>query len=389
MRSLQLQAQIFQNDVHATPGQQCALNVADFSLDFLPSDRITASAGCRNGFLEGLPSPGYAASDGFAFNFEDVSNFNEHSDDSDDSDAHIFDFDNSSALVPLLVAPGTYHLCWCRPADASGETCQEPGDFDFPVGFLRILGPYELELECLIGSKCIVALAGTGLMVTDQLVATKICGTKLLTRTFGDMEPVTGTVNETATSFYFDFGFLDMQIVPETIQLCWCDAISRCEDASDFRALAAHMLVLCPPGKFFSNSESICAICPAGFYCPGGASAQRLSCQQGSTSSPGAHAEDQCICEEAYFRSKATGICTTCAHGLGFNESQNRCVECDRGYYSDGGLEACKECPAGRYSDKTLTASVSCTLYLSNTVIFLVCPCNLNRLRLKLHSSSM
>lgn len=272
------------------------------------------------------------------------------------SGGYNFTFDNKSFLESL---PGTYRVCWCRPDPAAQVACEEAKDFAIPVGFFRVVGPYVIGFECTLGDPCIVGLEGVGLAVTDTLLPTITCGVIAWTVTFGVVQPVAATLNESTGKVLFDFGSPNLETVPEEIQLCWCSAASACE-VDDYRSLAVQLRTVCPPGTYSSNTP--CAVCPAGFYCPGGELPERLPCPTGSTSLQGATSILECTCLANYFWSAVLSSCLKCSPGLGFLPDEATCVPCSKGTYSPGGLAACEPCPAGRYSDTEQTPSASLAL---------------------------
>ena len=66
---------------------------------------------------------------------------------------------------------------------------------------------------------------------------------------------------------------------------------------------------LCPAGQYESvpcgsnndRNDTVCAICPVGFYCPGGEIRQPQACPELKTSPPGSIAEDDCLCQDGYY----------------------------------------------------------------------------------------
>ena len=101
--------------------------------------------------------------------------------------------------------------------------------------------------------------------------------------------------------------------------------------------------VTCPPGKTYSEN-GLCINCPAGFYCPGGAS---VPCPAGKTSTGGIAATSQ-------------AACTNCPIGY-YCPGSGAVVPCNAGYYCPGGASVA--CAAGKTSAGGVTAitEAACT----------------------------
>ena len=177
----------------------------------------------------------------------------------------------ADARLRLAVEPGTYHLC--HPDINVWQA----------VGLFIAEGPFANQsAECFLGSQCTVApWKGVGISTNDSLVLRKSCATAEVSPHSGGTE-VRIDFDSSANTFSLDLGRLDAASGPEDVELCWCPGSRSCEE---FPVFALRLSILCPPGEFQDELETICRSCPADRFCPGGRAV--LSCPSGSTAPAG------------------------------------------------------------------------------------------------------
>ena len=144
----------------------------------------------------------------------------------------------------------------------------------------------------------------------------RFCFQKVLV--FGVLGPASGSTEESQLSFS----------VRAYALRCWCSADFPCSFLPQFRAAAAQLNLVCPPGTYQTQGkgEAQCQECPPGFYCPGGQSAELRPCALGSTSIPASSAADACQCRRGFFWDPRRSVCLACAEGrfksnVGANQS--------------------------------------------------------------------
>ena len=148
-----------------------------------------------------------------------------------------------------------------------------------------------------MGAQCVVpGLSGAKLAHDDLLVPMQLCGASSTSSLFPDPQPIAASYN-TSHDVIFDLGNLSADAAPETLQLCWCPLSSNCSAPEHFRAMAARLDVVCPPGTYeLFDRVKQCHDCPPGHFCPGGKTAQRHQCKEGSTSPRRSSSEQDCQC---------------------------------------------------------------------------------------------
>ncbi|CAE7405136.1 UVR8 [Symbiodinium sp. CCMP2592] len=291
--------------------------------------------------------------------------------------------DADAAHPRLAVEPGTYHLC--RP------------DVGEAVGLFIAEGPLaDQSAECFLGSQCTVApWQGVGISTNDSLFLRKSCATAELSAHSGNAE-VRIDFESSANSFSLDLGRLDAASGPEDVELCWCPGSRSCAGSGDFAVLALRMSILCRPGEFQDELETICRSCPADRFCPGGRAV--LSCPSGSTSLPGSRDLSQCQCVQGQYWSSGSQSCLTCPYGsttlqagatsldsctclpdfvntdaanpaacecgpgIGFDPQRGVCQACPRGAYkANAGNRLCSGCPEDQTTlQEASTSALEC-----------------------------
>ena len=198
------------------------------------------------------------------------------------SDGQSFTFtDDQTGSRRLQVEPGWYRLCACFQHVSQ---CDQPSDFTSAFGFFISEGPYANQsLHCFMGRPCVFASwRGVGLSVNDSVIAMSQCGSPNASVTFRH-ESAVRRVDRTIDAFTVELGELQLNGVPETLQLCWCPQDRPCASSEDYQAVAFQLQVHCSPGRHEFGVS--CMICPEDSFCPDGHSVE--SCPAGSTAVAG------------------------------------------------------------------------------------------------------
>ncbi|KAH0487178.1 MAG: hypothetical protein KVP17_003615 [Porospora cf. gigantea B] len=105
----------------------------------------------------------------------------------------------------------------------------------------------------------------------------------------------------------------------------------------------------CEAGLAVDSASSLCARCPADFYCVP-THHQPVPCPAAKRSFPGAASADECVCPEGYYTKGIPGSTV--------------CIPCSRGFYNDKwGARSCVACPKGSSSPGTgSTSELNCSL---------------------------
>eukprot|EP00435_Cladocopium_sp_Y103_P034368 s881_g8.t2 len=288
--------------IYCYKGQTCTATLSNGGTTLLAGDRLSFMQQCGGDFLGGLPTPGYA----------------------DTLDGSSFSFTPSAAgeVVEFLESePGMFRVCWCRADASMNMDCQKGSDFNVVAGLFLAVGPYSGQTrQCMHGQQCVITgLRGVSLSATDKLTPLSSCANSLLSQTFPSWPPplLSSTLDASTGSYQFDLGQLDLQGVPEELELCWCGVSpSSCSDAGEYRAVAVTLSVACAAGWYdLRGNRTVCRRCLPGYYCPGGWPAPLLPCPAGKTSVANSSTSEACECREGYQWDASAGLCSQCPSG--------------------------------------------------------------------------
>ena len=282
--------------IYCYKGQTCTGTLSNGGTTLLAGDRLSFMQQCGGDFLGGLPTPGYADTlDGSSFSF--------------------------SSWEILESEPGMFRVCWCRADASMNMDCQKGSDFNVVAGLFLAVGPYSGQTrQCTHGQQCVITgIRGVSLSATDKLIPLSSCNFAL-SQTFPSWPPpvLSSTLDASTGSYRFDLGQLDLEGVPEELQLCWCGVSpSGCSSPWEYRAVAVTLSVACAAGWYdLRGNRTVCRRCLPGYYCPGGWPAPLLPCPAGKTSVANSSASEACECREGYQWDASAGLCSQCASGL-------------------------------------------------------------------------
>jgi hypothetical protein len=131
---------------------------------------------------------------------------------------------------------------------------------------------------------------------------------------------------------------------------------------------------------YYINDNSLCIICPIGFYCPGNGNS--YGCIDGASVSL-KEGNFRCNCVQGYNYDESNNMCIRCEDCLGdtdicpstkiLNEELNNCV-CEIGHYLDNNNE-CKICPTGSYCPDRINERICSSGLLTDREGMTACYC--------------
>ena len=287
--------------IYCYKGQTCPATLSNGGTTLLAGDRLSFMQQCGGDFLAGLPTPGFAETqDGSSFSFLGST--------------------TGASIQFLESEPGMFRVCWCRADASMNMDCQKGSDFNVVAGLFLAVGPYSGQTrQCTHGQQCVITgLRGVSMSATDKLTPLASCANALVSQTFPSWPPplLSSSLDASTGSYQFDLGQLDLEGVPEELQLCWCGGSpSGCSDPAEYRAVAVTVSVACASGWYeLRGNRTVCRRCLPGYYCHGGWPADLLPCPAGKTSVANSSTSSACECREGY-QWDAAGLCNQCASG--------------------------------------------------------------------------
>ena len=197
------------------------------------------------------------------------------------ADSQTFSMVDQSGSSLLHLEPGWYGLCYCNQTLSQ---CDQAPDFANVLGVLISQGPYPNQsAQCVLGQLCVLSpWRGVGLSINDSVIVGHQCGIPNATTSHGQAySPV--RIHGSTDEWSLHLGHLDLNEMPQVVDLCWCPASASCKSVQHFRASAYALRILCPPGSY--ESEGSCKDCPVGSWCPDGLRTE--SCPASSSSATG------------------------------------------------------------------------------------------------------
>jgi hypothetical protein len=133
--------------------------------------------------------------------------------------------------------------------------------------------------------------------------------------------------------------------------------------AGTYSAAGASSCITCPAGSYNTTTgNSSCTTCPAGRYCTGGTNVTCCPDGRYRTTTGGTSVSSCTLCAAGTYgvgTCQTSNTCATCPAGYYCPSGASTYSACSAGSYSTSGSSSCTSCPPGKYSSTSASSSCS------------------------------